>query len=95
MLSRHARRRDGGEAVSEPQPMETAPRDGTMILVYWGTLIDAIHGDKTPLDGVALVYYDKSLDEEGWYVAHCNYYYPMILNPTGWMPAPTVKVRQP
>jgi hypothetical protein len=70
------------------QPIETAPRDGTKILVCGGILQDAIHGDKTPLDSWALVFWEKSLEGGDWLVAHSYYYYPVILNPTHWMPLP-------
>lgn len=67
------------------QPIETAPRDGTDILVSGGThgnerISCEFHGAK--FSGVAIAYWD---DQDKWFSGgDCDYYYP-----TYWMPLPT------
>ena len=71
--------------MSEWQPIETAPRDETDILVAGGThgnecVSCEFHGAK--FTGVAIAYWDK---REKWFSGgECDYYHP-----THWMPLPT------
>jgi hypothetical protein len=71
--------------MSEWQPIETAPRDETDILVAGGTYGNEcvsyeFHGAK--FTGVAIAYWDK---REKWFSGgECDYYHP-----THWMPLPS------
>ena len=65
------------------QPIETAPRDGTSILVCGGTWVGDFSGEVS-LGGVAMVTFLGSK----WAVDNTEYYAPTIRNPTHWMPLP-------
>lgn len=66
--------------MSEWQPIETAPKDGTAILVWDGKLVyeaewwDAWYADSS---------------KPGWMIANCDEEYGFYVKATHWMPLPT------
>lgn len=66
------------------QPIETAPKDGTKVLIYGTQWLFDWQGDS---DGprIAVCSYDG---EEGWDICHTTYYSTTCVNPTHWMPLP-------
>lgn len=73
--------------ASNWQPIESAPRDGTWVLVKGGNMGDEWYG-KTPEPPCVVAFSDSYAHEE-WGFADwdgaCRSYY---LNPTHWMPLP-------
>ena len=69
--------------MTQWQPIETAPRDGTTILVCGGMWVGEFSGE-FPLGGVAMV----TFLGDTWAVDNTEYYGPTIHNPTHWMPLP-------
>ena len=66
------------------QNIETAPRDGTKILVWGGEWVGEL-GPREPVDEPMKVYF---CGRGGWHVADTVYYCAEIENPTHWMPLP-------
>ena len=80
------------------QPIETAPKDGTEILVYGGEICSEL-GNSSPNLSVVKVSWEAgsnySEDEDGeytpkgsWEVVDICYYSITVTNPTDWMPLP-------
>jgi hypothetical protein len=76
------------------QPIETAPKDGTKILVYgggqsWPSLINPDTKERGEADDWLVVFWDYNMDsEKAW--MFCNYEgaYGEWYKPTHWQPLP-------
>ena len=69
------------------QPIDTAPRDGTRILVCGGTRSDSgdLYGGGSPFEGVAIAFWDS----DGWNGGHAEGYGENWRHePKHWMPLP-------
>ena len=68
--------------MSEWQPIETAPKDGTAIIGFF------------PPDLVCEVYYDDDDDDPGWWYANTGRgdYHEDRVFPTHWIPLPAPPV---
>ena len=82
------------DIFSQWQPIATAPKDGSFILVSGGD-IDTELGSTEKQDSVAKALYEwdgyddeTSEDLYSWVVADGCYYRVKIINPTHWMPIP-------
>lgn len=76
--------------LTQPQPIETAPRDGTEIILFGGTL-PAINGESSlPNDSTcgtkAGFLNAKICEPSGWVGDN----WQRVLNPTHWLPCVTV-----
>ena len=74
--------------MSEWQPIETAPKDGTSVLVGGGTLIDQseTYPQPLPLSTPETAYF-AYLD--GWIIGNSETYWEyLIAFPTHWQPLP-------
>lgn len=76
--------------MSEWQPIETAPKDGTTILIYGGTYFHDNDGswnaDDSQLKHVTTAYFRR----DGWCMGFGESYNDEIwAKPTHWMPLPT------
>lgn len=68
------------------QPIETAPKDGSEILVYGGHYDSDLNSKPDEEEsGVSHVWASKS---EAFSICGSCYYGAYILNPTHWMPLP-------
>jgi hypothetical protein len=77
---------DGLPPVSLWQPIETAPRDGTEILVFGGEWEGEATGKTAEVEDERHI---VGWDGETWKIADTDYYIAWINNPTHWMPLPT------
>lgn len=74
----------GWEALMEWQPIETAPKDGTWVLVYGDGTDDEAEDRK-----VAVAQYVNYFDDFRWQFAwYDGGYYGRFKNPTHWAPLP-------
>lgn len=85
MLVAADKARDGEAAEMDGwQPIETAPKDGSAILIYGGTYSYSIYADE-PFDGVSIArwyrFHWRGEDRQ----AHDDWY---SHNPTHWQPLP-------
>ena len=70
------------------QPIETAPKDGTWVLLTGGTVDGSWDGDTAPMVVVGQ-YLPPWGSEAIWHFAwYDNGYYGEYSNPTHWMPLP-------
>lgn len=70
------------------QPIETAPKDGTDILICGGTWFSEVDYKGSPNKEVRLVYWYDTCDEEDrcWAETGGTYYMSWITNPSYWAP---------
>jgi hypothetical protein len=80
------------------KPIETAPRDGTAVLLYCPTIESWLRPDVLP--NIVVGWYGRDLDDdpEGWYSdigtmetvyrSEAPYFVRELLNPTHWMALP-------
>jgi hypothetical protein len=64
------------------QPIDTAPKDGTCVLLY-GIWSGEVHGS---VDEYSILQASFSLND--WLVEGGEYYCAYVINPTHWMPLP-------
>ena len=73
--------------MTDWQPIETAPRDGTWILLTGGSIEYSWDGDSQPAAVVGQ--YAIALTTERWQFAwYDGGYYGEYVDPTHWMPLP-------
>ena len=76
---------------NEWQPIETAPKDGTLVLLWgiWSGEVSGIYNEKEMHLGYYYVSEFQSLEEKGfnWTVTGGDMY-GCRMNPTHWMPLP-------
>ncbi len=86
------------EAMTEWQPIETAPKDGTSILVYVaGESLYPTAANYCSREYLLEEYGDAEYMDEGWY---WGYGYPTdfsahVIEPTHWMPMPAPPKEEP
>ena len=79
------------EKMTEWQPIETAPKNGTRILVYYNGPTFKGRWHEGNISGVGEVewwegWYNEKIN--GWMIANCDEEYGYFVEATHWMPLP-------
>jgi hypothetical protein len=71
--------------LTQPQPIETAPKDGTRIFVLGGDMGTELNYYGSPNLGT-LVSYREIAEESPWQIENTCYYGAWVKDPTHWLP---------
>lgn len=75
------------------QPIETAPKDGTSVLIFGTKWRFDWAGDRDESFAAVCSWCEPMDDESGWSIDHSTYYTTDCLVPTHWMPLPEPPVQ--